>query len=105
MGSDNGGKSDTRRMIDAAFGELLGMMLFVYTGCAAAINSNGDILKIAMTFGMAIFVLACMIGHHSGGQMNTAVTLGLMITGDVGIVQGLINMVMQRECFPLRLCL
>lgn len=95
MGSDNGEKSDTRKMIDAAIGEFIGMTLFVYIGCAAAINSDGDVNKIALTFGMAIFVLACAIGHHSGGQMNTAVTVGLMITGDVGLVQGVINMVVQ----------
>ena len=81
-------------------------------GPSAAIN-GGETLQIAFTFGMAIFVssqppraashlhrctllcaslfvsllclqvLACAIGHTSGGQMNCAVTLALVITGDL----------------------
>jgi len=74
--------------------EYLGMTIFVFLGPAAAIN-GGNTLQVAFTFGMAIFVLACAIGHHSGGQMNCAVTLALVITGDVTPLQGVLNFVGQ----------
>lgn len=75
--------------------------LFVYIGCASAINggaspkTGGTILQVALTFGVAIFALACTIGHHSGGQMNCAVTLALVITGDVSPLQGILNVLSQ----------
>lgn len=74
--------------------EFLGMTLFVFLGPSAAIN-GGTTLQIAFTFGMAIFVLACAIGHTSGGQMNCAVTLALVITGDVTPLQGVLNFIGQ----------
>jgi len=79
--------------------EFLGMTLFVFVGIAAAVNtpltSNLDVLKVSFAFGFGIFVLACTIGHHSGGQMNCAVTFCLVLTGDVSIVQGLCNTLAQ----------
>ena len=38
---------------------------------------------VAFAFGMAIMVLAYTIGHHSGGQINCAVTLSLVLGGQV----------------------
>jgi glycerol uptake facilitator-like aquaporin len=40
-------------------------------------------------------VLAYATGHLSGGQMNPAVTLGLALTGNLGIVQAAANMLAQ----------
>merc|ERR1712188_25103 len=78
------------------------MLFFVFVGPASAINAartttvNGtDILQISFAFGLGIFVLACAIGHHSGGQMNCAVTLCLVITGDVPVLQGVLNLFAQ----------
>jgi len=77
-----------------AWAEFIGMFLFVFMGCSSAIN-GGVVLQIALTFGFAIFVLAHTIGHHSGGQMNCAVTFALVITGDIAILQGIINFIAQ----------
>merc|ERR1711959_56548 len=89
------------------FAEFVGMTLFVFVGPASAINGgaagpttanmaqNGSTLQVALTFGFAIFVLACTIGHHSGGQMNCAVTLCLVLTGDVTVLQGALNFLAQ----------
>jgi hypothetical protein len=40
-------------------------------------------------------VLAYATSHLSGGQMNPAVTLGLVLAGSLGPVQGAANMVAQ----------
>ncbi|GAB5367303.1 hypothetical protein AAMO2058_001218800 [Amorphochlora amoebiformis] len=44
---------------------------------------------------MAITTLAYSIGHVSGGHINSAVTIGLMITGDCGIIEGLMIILFQ----------
>merc|ERR1711865_661122 len=80
--------------IQKMLAEFIGMTLFVFLGPSSAIN-GGDTLQIALTFGFAIFVLACAIGHTSGGQMNCAVTLALVITGDVTPLQGVLNFIGQ----------
>lgn len=81
-------------MAKKAWAEYIGLLLFVFIGPATAIN-GGTILQVAFAFGFAIFVLATSIGHHSGGQLNCAVTFALCITGDITPLQGLLNFVAQ----------
>ena len=49
-------------------------------------------LLVAMTFGMGILVLAYAAGHHSGGQINCAVTLSLVLGGQVPWFQGVVSL-------------
>merc|ERR1711879_119344 len=48
-------------------------------------------LYVAFGFGMAIMVLAYSVAHTSGGQINSAVTLALVVGGKLDWVQGLGN--------------
>mmetsp|Transcript_33157 Transcript_33157/g.88046 ORF Transcript_33157/g.88046 Transcript_33157/m.88046 type:complete len:221 (-) Transcript_33157:412-1074(-) len=48
-----------------------------------------------MAFGMGILVLAYAAGHHSGGQINCAVTFSLVLGGQVPWFQGVANLVAQ----------
>jgi len=79
----------------AVAAECLAMFIFVIIGCGTACgNGAGDAsqrLVVAFAFGMSIMVLAYTIGHHSGGQINCAVTLTLVIGGQVRWMQGLAN--------------
>mmetsp|Transcript_14310 Transcript_14310/g.48935 ORF Transcript_14310/g.48935 Transcript_14310/m.48935 type:complete len:206 (+) Transcript_14310:271-888(+) len=50
---------------------------------------------VASAFGMGILVLAYATGHHSGGQINCAVTLSLVLGGQVPWFQGLANFIAQ----------
>lgn len=52
-------------------------------------------ITVALAFGMAIAVLVYTIAHVSGGQLNPAVTAGLFLTGKLGSVQTLANMIAQ----------
>ncbi|KAI3432415.1 hypothetical protein D9Q98_003969 [Chlorella vulgaris] len=52
-------------------------------------------ITTAFAFGLAITVLAFATGHLSGGQMNPAVTLGLALTGNLGVAQAAANMLAQ----------
>jgi len=90
-----------KRLLDlkASFAELVAMTLFVIIGCGCAVvNGPGDgedRIIVAFSFGMAILVLAYAVGHHSGGQMNCAVTLSLVLGGALPWYQGLTNAVAQ----------
>jgi MIP family channel proteins len=49
----------------------------------------------ALSFGMGIAVLAYCTAHVSGGQLNPVVSTALFLTGNLGIVQALANIVAQ----------
>jgi MIP family channel proteins len=82
----------------AAMAEFVAMTLFVIIGCGSAMSvakESGWILQVALTFGLAITSLAYSVGHYSGGQINCAVTLGLVVAGKLSMAQGIANFVAQ----------
>jgi len=80
----------------AVLHEFICMTLFVYIGCGVATTSTAATTQsIAFAFGMAIMVLVYAIAHTSGGQLNWAVTIGLMVSGDLESLQGCANMLAQ----------
>jgi len=83
---------DSRRMTKACC-EGLGMALFIWSGAGTAMMHGQLIgqMQTELAFGLAIFVVVTAIGHHSGGQVNTAVTLMLWITGDLDGKQAVMN--------------
>jgi len=92
---DNRQPNETKTMAAAhMWSEFVGMTLFVFVGAGSAVN-GGSTLQVALTFGLAIFVLAVALGHHSGGQMNCAVTLALVIVEELPPLQGALNVVAQ----------
>jgi len=83
----------------AVAAELVAMTFFVIIGCGVACAngaSDGETrLVVAFAFGMGILVLAYTVGHHSGGQINCAVTLSLVLGGKVPWYQGIANVLAQ----------
>eukprot|EP00927_Polykrikos_kofoidii_P022492 TRINITY_DN20968_c0_g1_i1.p1 TRINITY_DN20968_c0_g1~~TRINITY_DN20968_c0_g1_i1.p1 ORF type:complete len:300 (-),score=28.76 TRINITY_DN20968_c0_g1_i1:127-1026(-) len=80
--------------VRAAVAELVAMFLFVLSSCGSATRMAGTHrweLHVALTFGFAITSLAYTIGHHSGAQINCAVTFGLVLHRELSVVQGLLN--------------
>jgi len=80
--------------------EYVAMTLFVVIGCGSAMGiakeeGSAWVLQVSLTFGLAISSLAYGVGHYSGGQINCAVTLGLVIVGQVTVAQGALNFVGQ----------
>jgi len=74
--------------------EFIAMTLFVVFGCGSAMGiakepGSAWIFQVALTFGLAITVLASAIGHYSGGQINCAVTFGLLVAGQIGAVEAI----------------
>jgi aquaporin Z len=84
----------------AAAAEFVGMALFITistgTAVAASIVSPATaVLSTACAFGTSITALAYALGPRSGAQFNSAVTAGLVLTGDLGVIQGAANAVSQ----------
>ena len=102
---DNSAPNLTRR----AAAEFFAMAMFVWVGTGTAVSANhaqynGEpevafpstiLLPIAMAFGFGITVLAGNLGAYSGGHVNPAVTLALMITQACPVLDGLVYIVCQ----------
>jgi len=93
----------------AAVAEMMASAIFVFVGCGAACAngaSDGETnLVVAFTFGIGILVLASAVGHHSGGQINGAVTFSLCLGGELPWLQGAVNVAMQLLGSTLGACL
>jgi MIP family channel proteins len=89
----------------ATFAEFVATLLFLFIGVgsvAAFVASSGPdsalvdgVPIIALGFGLAIAFLAAGIGPISGGHINPAVTFAMVITGNVGVVRGLMFILAQ----------
>jgi len=60
--------------------ETIGVFLFVFTGCGAAISAGGGLYPIAFAFGLAIMVLVFATADISGGHLNPAVSIAFLVT-------------------------
>ena len=64
-------------------GEFIGTFWLVFGGCGAAVLSAGfpafgiGFIRVSVAFGLTVLSMAYAVGHISGGQFNSAVTLGL----------------------------
>eukprot|EP00927_Polykrikos_kofoidii_P040439 TRINITY_DN34570_c0_g1_i4.p1 TRINITY_DN34570_c0_g1~~TRINITY_DN34570_c0_g1_i4.p1 ORF type:complete len:350 (+),score=40.33 TRINITY_DN34570_c0_g1_i4:79-1128(+) len=84
----------------AAAAEFLAMALLVIIGCGTAMgmskeNGSASVLHVSLAFGFACSSLGYAIGHISGGQINCAVTLSLVLVGRLSARQGLLNFAAQ----------
>lgn len=71
--------------------EFIGTFILVFFGCGSAAITGGiggvlGILGIAFSFGLAIVAAAYAIGHISGCHVNPAVSLAMLIDGQLSII-------------------
>ncbi|MEA3201936.1 MAG: hypothetical protein QOE90_3364 [Thermoplasmata archaeon] len=78
--------------------ELIGTFALIYIGVLVILGgfgSKGDLVAIALAHGL---ILACLVSATmsiSGGQLNPAVTVGLLVGRKIGVMQALVNIVCQ----------
>ena len=70
--------------------EFIGTFILVLMGCGAATIMGGastiaGVLSIAFAFGLAIVAIAYSVGRISGGHVNPAVSLAMLINGKLDI--------------------
>ncbi|MDT0201985.1 aquaporin [Nocardioides sp. AE5] len=66
--------------------EALGTFVLVFFGVGAAMGS-GNIVAIALAFGISVMVMSYAVGHISGGHFNPAVSVGAAIAGRLSWIQ------------------
>ncbi|GBG92319.1 hypothetical protein CBR_g55164 [Chara braunii] len=87
-----------------ALAEFLATFFFVYLGCGGVVASGAvedekldaeRLLTIAFAHGIAIVILVASTGAISGGHINPAVTLSIVLAGKVNLLRGIMYWVMQ----------
>lgn len=69
--------------------EFMGTFLLVFLGTGAVVIGKGDVLTIALAFGLAITVSAYAFGGISGGHFNPAVTTAMLINGRIEAMEAI----------------
>lgn len=76
----------------AVFAEFLATLIFVFFGLGSALkwpSALPTILQISIAFGLAIGTLAQALGPVSGGHINPAITLALLIGNQISLLRAI----------------
>jgi len=94
------GKEDLKviPLLKSMLAELVGTMLLVVIGCGAAIQwkmEQFDTTQVSLAFGLAVMAIASFTGHISGGNLNPAVSLGLLVGGKLSLLKFVVYVIAQ----------
>ena len=64
-------------------------------GWNAGIADPVDVVQIALTFGFAVSSSVWIIGHLSGGHINPAVTIAMLVTRRISLIRAIMYMICQ----------
>ena len=65
--------------------EFIGTFALIFVGIGAIKTAGHDVLGIALAHGLTIAVFASATMHISGGNLNPAVTFGLLVGGQMDV--------------------
>lgn len=74
--------------------EIIGTFLLVFLGTGAVLFT-GDLLPIAVMFGLALAIGIYTVGQVSGGHFNPAVTIAMFVAKRIEAVEGLLYIISQ----------
>ena len=94
------------------FAELLGTFFLVFFGTGSAVvtllitdaagatgigplGGLGDWIAIALAFGLTVMICIYVFGKISGAHLNPAVTIGLLVTKNIALVDSIYYIVAQ----------
>jgi aquaporin Z len=81
-----------RDLWTAALAEFLGPFTLVVAGVGAIISTQnlgdgGNLVAVALAHGLAIGLMIAALGHVSGGHFNPAVTISMLVAGEIGVTR------------------
>lgn len=84
----------------ALIAEFVGNIILNYFGCASCMIIKPEILApnyilIALSFGLSVFVVVQTIGHISGGHINPAVTVAMLVTSNISLLKAILYIIVQ----------
>ena len=83
----------------ALLAECIGTLFLVFVGCGSCIRVEGkpapSMLQIAFAFGLSVGTMVWCICNVSGGHINPAVTMGMLVTRKISVVRALLYVVVQ----------
>ncbi|XP_045192748.2 aquaporin AQPAe.a-like [Mercenaria mercenaria] len=83
----------------ALFAEFLGTFILVIVSLGSTVqgwNADAlDVVQIALTFGLAVATSVWIIGHISGGHINPAVTIGMLVTRRISLIRAIMYIICQ----------
>ncbi|KAG4071593.1 hypothetical protein HA402_011747 [Bradysia odoriphaga] len=85
--------SKKQRIWNALIAEFVGIFFLNFFGCASC--TSNDKTMISFAFGLAVFMAVMAIGHVSGGHINPAVTIGMLVTGKISFVRAILYIIVQ----------
>ncbi|XP_068145040.1 aquaporin [Drosophila tropicalis] len=87
-------KSKELRLWQALIGEFLGNFILNFFACGACTQIEDGTFK-ALAFGLGVFMAITIVGHLSGGHVNPAVTVGMLVAGRVSLLRAIFYIVFQ----------
>src|SRR5204862_7692201 len=78
----------TQKLLKQCVAEFVGTFALIFVGVGvianhADLSGNAGLLAVALAHGLAIAVMVSATGGISGGHLNPAVTLGVLIGGKI----------------------
>ncbi|XP_065357022.1 aquaporin AQPAn.G isoform X2 [Calliphora vicina] len=87
-------KSKEFRLWQSLIGEFLGNLILNFFACGACTQPEDGTFK-ALAFGLGVFMAITIVGHLSGGHVNPAVTLGMLVAGRVSVIRAVLYIIFQ----------
>ncbi|XP_059220471.1 aquaporin AQPAe.a isoform X2 [Stomoxys calcitrans] len=87
-------KSKDFRLWQSLIGEFLGNLILNFFAVGACTQNEDGTFK-ALAFGLGVFMAITIVGHLSGGHVNPAVTIGMLVAGRISVLRSILYIIFQ----------
>ena len=81
----------------ALLGEMLGVMFLVFVACSSTMSADPDQIRVSIGFGLSVATLVWVLANISGGHINPAVSIGMLVTRKVLVLRRHIPLLSARN--------